>query len=113
MLSELWILLEYREPADQNIELFVKEIIPVKLRLVLSEKGFIIIISLTNPAIKPNTIFPPKRYLNTSNAIIATPMGIVEFNNAVIPPEKYCAPHTSKPWPPKIINIPSIKASFH
>ena len=32
ILCELWILLEYREPAAQNIELSVKEIIPVKLR---------------------------------------------------------------------------------
>jgi hypothetical protein len=31
MLSELLILLEYREPAAPNIELSVKEIIPVKL----------------------------------------------------------------------------------
>ena len=115
MLYDCFTFEEYNEPTAQNTELSVNDIIPIgfKLLLLFPVNGFIRIISPENPKINPTIIVFDKCCLNIIEANMATHKGIVEFNNAVIPDDRYCAPHTSNPWPPKIIEAPSIMEFFH
>jgi hypothetical protein len=80
---------EYNEPTAQNIELRVNDIIPTKLNELLPVKGFTRIIRPENPATNPKTIFFVKCCLYIVDEIIATHKGIVEFNRAIIPEERY------------------------
>lgn len=114
ILTGLWDRVEYRDPIAQNIELRVNDINPKKFTfLSLPIKGLIRITKPTNPATSPKTIRFVICSLNIMAAIRATHRGIVEFNKAVIPEERYCAPQTNKPCPPTIIKALRISTSFH
>ena len=87
--------------------------VPTGLRVPFPKEGAISSMRPPNPANNPVIIFFVRCFLNTSIEIRATQSGIVEFNNPVIPEERYCVPHTSNPCPPTNNETPNTKVSFH
>ena len=93
------------DPKAQNIELNVRQKIPTKFNFMSPVKGFTRITNPVNPNIRPIRTSLVRGVLKIIEAINAPHNGIVEFNNAVIPEDKYCAPNTNRPCPPKIVNM--------
>jgi hypothetical protein len=90
-------LAEYIEPIAQNIELRVREMTPSGFNAEFTLNGFTRIIKPANPATSPNAVFRVNFCFKTRAPNNAIHKGIVEFNNAVIPDVRYCAPQTNRP----------------
>jgi hypothetical protein len=87
----------YIEPIAQNIELKVSEMTPNGFNVKFVLNGFTRIIRPANPATSPNIVFRVSFCFKTRAPNSAIHSGIVEFNNAVIPDDRYCAPQTNNP----------------
>lgn len=99
-------LSESMDPKAQNNELNINETIPTILISSFSIEGPTSNIIPPKPRHKPNLVSNVVFVWNPKISIKITHNGIVEFNNAVIPEERYCAPQASNPCPPTIKKIP-------
>jgi hypothetical protein len=81
--------LEYNEPKAHDIELKIKNTIPIQLDYPSSIVGKINIINPVKPAAMPAIVNLACIVLKSNNAITAIHIGIVELISAVAPDDKY------------------------
>jgi hypothetical protein len=81
--------LEYNEPRAHDIELKIKNTIPIQLDYPSSIVGKINIINPVKPAAMPAIVNLACIVLKSNNAITAIHIGIVELISAVAPDDKY------------------------
>ena len=106
--KEMWRIIK-----GHDIELTISADIPMGLSVPFPIEGATSSIKPPNPAANHNMVNLVICFLNTTNAMTATQSGIVELSSPVMPEERYCEPHVSRPCPPRNNVNASIAASLH